>query len=109
MDSVLLYWDDMLLTVGYYGDLVRYLYDEPIILIPECDGARILSNLNMEFLQQVLASTESIFKIGSTEPTTLLYDALDHFDRRNAKVDENLRLIKTSLPEAVKVFRCCKT
>ncbi|CAI9261750.1 unnamed protein product [Lactuca saligna] len=109
MDSVLLYWDDMLLMVGPYGDLVRYLYDEPIIIIPECDGSRILSNLNMEFLQQAPASTESIFKIGSIEPTSLLYDALDHFDRRNAKDDENLRLIKTSLPEAVKVFRCYKT
>ncbi|CAI9273049.1 unnamed protein product [Lactuca saligna] len=109
MDSVLMYWDDMLMMVGPYGDLVRYLYDEPIILIPECDGARILSNLNMEFLQWIPASTESIFKIGSTESKALLYDALDHFDRRNTKADENLRLIKTSLPEAVKVFRCCKT
>ncbi|CAI9270874.1 unnamed protein product [Lactuca saligna] len=66
MDSVLLYWDDMLLAVGPYGDLVLYLYDEPIILIPECNGARILSNLNMEFLQRVPASTKSVFKIGST-------------------------------------------
>ncbi|CAI9265267.1 unnamed protein product [Lactuca saligna] len=97
------------LQSGLYGDLVRYLYDEPIILIPECDGARILFNLNMEFLQRVLASTESIFKIGSTEPTDLLYDALDHFDRRKEKTDENLRLIKTSLPKAVRVFRCFKT
>ena len=64
---MLLYWDDMLLIVGPYGEPVRYLYDEPIILIPECDGARILSNLNMEFLQRVPASTESIFMIGSTE------------------------------------------
>ncbi|KAL7598056.1 hypothetical protein Lser_V15G24740 [Lactuca serriola] len=40
----------------------------------------------MEFLQRVLASIESIFKIGSAEPTTLLFDALDHFDRRNAKL-----------------------
>ena len=82
----MLYWDDMLLMVGPYGDPVCYLDDGPIILILECDGARILSNLNMEFLQRAPASIESIFNIGSTEPTTLLYDALDHFDRRNAKV-----------------------
>ncbi|CAI9281131.1 unnamed protein product [Lactuca saligna] len=85
MDNVLLYWDDMLLMVGPYGDLVHYLYDEPIILIPECDGARILSNLNMGFLQRVPSSIESIFKIQSIERTALLYDALDHYDRRNAK------------------------
>ncbi|KAF3965282.1 hypothetical protein CMV_010512 [Castanea mollissima] len=77
LDSVLLYWDDMLLMVGPSDEPVRYLYDEPIVLVPECDGVRILTN------------------------TTLLYDALDHFDRRSAKADENLRLIRSSLPEAV--------
>ncbi|XP_042479064.1 protein VACUOLELESS1 [Macadamia integrifolia] len=101
MDSVLLYWDDMLLMVGPYGDPVRYLYDEPIILIPECDGVRIVTNTSMEYLQRVPDSTVSIFKIGSTLPAALLYDALDHFDRRSAKADENLRLIRSSLPEAV--------
>ncbi|CAL5336393.1 unnamed protein product [Camellia sinensis] len=101
MDSVLLYWDDMLLMVGPYGDPVRYVYDESIMLIPECDGVRILSNTSMEFLQRVPDSTVSIFKIGSTLPAALLYDALDHFDRRSAKADENLRLIHSSLPEAV--------
>ncbi|KAK3023745.1 hypothetical protein RJ639_044454 [Escallonia herrerae] len=101
MDSVLLYWDDMLLMVGPFGEPVRYLYDEPIILIPECDGVRILSNTSMEFLQRVPDSTVSIFRIGSTQPAALLYDALDHFDRRSAKADENLRLIRSSLPEAV--------
>lgn len=93
MDSVLLYWDDMLLMVGPFVDPVRYLFDEPIILIPEYDGARILSNSNMEFLQRVPSSTESIFKIGSTEPAALLYDALDHFDRRSAKVERFVIII----------------
>lgn len=101
LDSVLLYWEDMLVMVGPYGDSVKYFYDEPVVLIPECDGVRILSNSNMEFLQRVPDSTESIFKIGSTSPAALLYDALDHFDRRSAKADENLRLIRSSLPEAV--------
>ncbi|KAK4398216.1 protein VACUOLELESS1 [Sesamum angolense] len=57
LDSVLLYWDDMLLMVAHM--------------------------------------------IGSTLPAALLYDALEHFDRRSAKADENLRLIALSLPEAV--------
>jgi hypothetical protein len=83
---VLLYWDDMLLMVGPSDEPVRYLYDEPIVLIPECDGVRILSNTSMEFLQLVPNSTVSIFKIGSTSPAALLFDALDHFDRRSAKV-----------------------
>ncbi|KAH7651892.1 Vacuolar protein sorting-associated protein 16 [Dioscorea alata] len=101
MDTVLLYWDELLLMVGPNGDPVRYSYDEPILLIPECDGVRILSNSSMEFLHRVPDSTVSIFQIGSTSPAALLYDALDHFDRRSAKADENLRLIRSSLPEAV--------
>ncbi|KAI4387292.1 hypothetical protein MLD38_005135 [Melastoma candidum] len=36
-----------------------------------------------------------------TSPAALLYDALDNFDRRSAKADENFRLIHASLPEAV--------
>ncbi|KAG2242071.1 hypothetical protein Bca52824_096085 [Brassica carinata] len=86
MDSVLLYWDEDLMMVGPLGDPVHYFYDEPVILIPECDGVRILSNTSLEFLQRVPDSTESIFKIGSTSPAALLYDALDHFDRRSAKL-----------------------
>ncbi|MBA0758273.1 hypothetical protein Gotri_021284 [Gossypium trilobum] len=102
LDSVLLYWDDTpLLMVGPRGDPVHYFYDEPLLLIPECDGVRILLNTSLEFLQRVPDSTVSIFKIGSTSPAALLYDALDHFDRRSAKADENLRLIQSSLPEAV--------
>ncbi|KAK4846180.1 hypothetical protein QYF36_014058 [Acer negundo] len=101
MDSILLYWDDMLLMVAPQAEPVRYFYDEPVFLIPECDGVRILSNTSMEFLQRVPSSTECIFTIGSTSPAALLYDALDHFDRRSAKADENLRLIRSSLPEAV--------
>ncbi|KAJ9172836.1 hypothetical protein P3X46_016035 [Hevea brasiliensis] len=100
LDSVLLYRDDMLLVVGPSEFCISYI-DEPVILIPDCDGVRILSNTTMDFLQRVPDSTESIFKIGSTSPASLLVDALDHFDRRSAKAQENLRLIRTSLPEAV--------
>ncbi|XP_020529347.1 protein VACUOLELESS1 isoform X2 [Amborella trichopoda] len=99
--GVLLCWDDTLLMVGSGSDAIKYSYDEPIILIPECDGVRILSNSSMEFLQRVTDSTLSIFKIGSTLPAALLYDALDHFDKHSAKADENLRLIRSSLPAAV--------
>lgn len=72
--------------VGPYGDSVRYTYDEPIVMIPECDGVRILSNSSMEFLQRVPDSTVSIFKIGSTSSAALLYDALDHYDKQSSKV-----------------------
>ena len=89
VDSVLLYWEEQLVMVGPYGDVVRWSYDEPIVLIPECDGVRILSNTYMEFLRRVPDSTVSIFKIGSTSPAAMLFDALDQFDRRSAKVFRN--------------------
>ncbi|KAJ6730710.1 VACUOLAR PROTEIN SORTING VPS16 [Salix viminalis] len=48
LDSVLLYWDDVLLMVGPFEDSVSYFYDEPVIFIPECDGVRVLPNTSME-------------------------------------------------------------
>jgi vacuolar protein sorting-associated protein 16 len=65
---------------------VQYNYDEPIKLIPECDGVRILSNSSMEFLHRVPDCTTLIFGIGSMSPAALLYDARDHYDRQSAKV-----------------------
>jgi hypothetical protein len=90
-----------LLMVGPYGDSIKFPYDEPVVLIPECDGVRILSNTYMEFLQRVPDSTVSIFKIGSTSPAAMLYDALEQFDKRSAKADENIRLIDNELAKAV--------
>ncbi|GJM93638.1 hypothetical protein PR202_ga10210 [Eleusine coracana subsp. coracana] len=78
-----------------------YNYDEPIKLIPECDGVRILSNSSMEFLHRVPDSTTLIFGIGSMSPAALLYDARDHYDRQSAKAYDNYQLISSSLPEAI--------
>ncbi|CAM0882021.1 unnamed protein product [Alopecurus aequalis] len=101
LDSVLLYWSEVLLMVGPNGDPVQYNYDEPIMLIPECDGVRILSNSSMEFLHRVPDSTTSIFGIASMLPGALLYDARDHYDRQSAKAYDNYQLISSKLPEAI--------
>ncbi|KAH6558965.1 hypothetical protein KP509_1Z035300 [Ceratopteris richardii] len=100
-DSVLLYWEDRLLMLGPKNRSIQYDYEESLVLVPECDGVRIISGSCTEFLQLVPESTVSVFKIGSTSPAAMLYDALDHFDRRSAKADENLRLIRPALAEAV--------
>ena len=39
-DSVLLYWDRLLLMVGPQGEWVKYSYDEPVRIVTEMDGAR---------------------------------------------------------------------
>jgi hypothetical protein len=70
------------LQVGPYGDVIRYSFDEPLVLIPECDGVRLLSNSLMEILQRVPDSIVSIFGVGSTAPAALLFEALEHFEKR---------------------------
>lgn len=79
IDSVILYWDNILLVVGPACEWIKYSYDEPIFLMTEIDGVRIFSSETCEFLQRVPDVTEDIFKIGATSPASMLYDALDHF------------------------------
>ncbi|KAG0225975.1 hypothetical protein BGW42_003963 [Actinomortierella wolfii] len=100
-DSVILYWDQIVLMVGPHGDWIKYTYDDAIYLIPEIDGVRIISSEKCEFLQKVPSVTEDIFKIGSTAPAAMLYDALDHFEKKSPKADENIRSIRPELGAAV--------
>lgn len=45
--------------------------------------------------------TLSIFQPGSTKPASILYEALEHYQRKSPKADENIRVIKPDLAEAV--------
>lgn len=63
--------------VGFYGDVVRFLYDEFIVFIFECDGVCILFNMYMEFLQWVFDFIVFIFKIGSIFFVVMFYDVLE--------------------------------
>ena len=53
--SVVLYWDKILLMVGPYGDFVKYSYDGPLVMFPECDGIRIVTNEQCQFLSRFLS------------------------------------------------------
>jgi len=100
-DSVVLYWDRILLMVGPRADIIKYTYDEPLHLVPEVDGIRIISNEKCEFLQRVPDVLVNIFNIGSTSPSALLYDAWEHFEKKSPKADENLRSIRGELAIAI--------
>jgi hypothetical protein len=100
-DSVIMYWDELLLMVGPTGEWIKYPYEESLVLAPECDGCRVISTSRCEFIQMVPNSTLSIFQIGSTAPAAMLYDAMDAFEKRSAKADENIRAIKGELVLAV--------
>lgn len=92
IDSIVLYWETILLVVGPGCEWIKYSYDEPIYLSSEIDGVRIISNANSEFLQKVPDVTEDIFKIGATSPAAMLYDALEHFEVKKERKKEILLL-----------------
>ncbi|CAM0139156.1 Vacuolar protein sorting-associated protein 16 [Umbelopsis sp. WA50703] len=104
-DSVVLYWElstsKIVLMIGPFGDWIKLSYDDAIYLIPEIDGVRVITADKCEFLQKVPSVTEDIFAIGSTSPSAMLFDALDHFDRKSPKADENIRSIRADLVDAV--------
>jgi hypothetical protein len=43
----------------------------------------------------------AVFSPGSTHPAAILYDALDHFERKSPKADESIRSIRPELATAV--------
>jgi hypothetical protein len=45
--------------------------------------------------------SEDVFKVGSSSPAAVLLDAVDHLERNSAKADEDIRLIRPQLTEAV--------
>lgn len=45
--------------------------------------------------------TEDVFKLGSTSPASVLLDAVQQLDKKSPKADENIRLIKSNLLDAV--------
>jgi len=49
-------------------------------------------------------STEKVFRPGSTEPAAVLLDALEHYENRSPRADENIRSIKPELAGAVDVL-----
>ncbi|KAG2182766.1 hypothetical protein INT44_005746 [Umbelopsis vinacea] len=104
-DSVVLYWElstsKIVLMIGPFGDWIKLSYDDAIYLIPEIDGVRVITADKCEFLQKVPSPTEEIFAIGSTSASAMLYDALDHFERKSPKADDNIRGIRAELGDAV--------
>ena len=105
-DSVVLHWKNLgVLMVGPYGDWLRFPYEgeENLHIIPEIDCCRVVTNNRMEMLQRVPPATAELFRIGSIEPSAMLLDASDDFEKGSPSSDEAARAItKTGmLAEAV--------
>eukprot|EP00698_Gefionella_okellyi_P023700 TRINITY_DN8167_c0_g1_i1.p1 TRINITY_DN8167_c0_g1~~TRINITY_DN8167_c0_g1_i1.p1 ORF type:complete len:850 (-),score=211.21 TRINITY_DN8167_c0_g1_i1:1962-4364(-) len=100
-DSVLVCWDRLVIMVGPFGDYIQYPYDEPVYLVPESDGVRIVSNSLCEFVHRVPDSTHDVYAIDSLHASATLLDALQHFDNRSPKADDGIRSIRSDLADAV--------
>ncbi|CAI5476124.1 unnamed protein product [Closterium sp. Yama58-4] len=65
--------------------------DSRLILIPECDGVRLLSSSHSDFISRVPEPTVAAFALASTAPPALLLEAFGLFERRSGKADEHVR------------------
>ncbi|KAL8683889.1 MAG: hypothetical protein Q9186_000232 [Xanthomendoza sp. 1 TL-2023] len=100
-DAVMLAWEDEVHLIGPNGASLRYYFDGWVHLLPDVDGVRLVTNDICEFLQKVPDCTEDVFKPGSTSPASVLLDAVDQLEKKSPKADENIRLIRSNLPDAV--------
>ncbi|KAL8803652.1 MAG: hypothetical protein Q9182_003067 [Xanthomendoza sp. 2 TL-2023] len=100
-DAVLLAWEDEVHLIGPNGASLKYYFDGWIHLLPDVDGVRLITNDICEFLQKVPDCTEDVFKLGSTSPAAVLLDAVAQLEKKSPKADENIRLIRSNLPDAV--------
>ncbi|OLL23809.1 putative vacuolar protein sorting-associated protein 16 [Neolecta irregularis DAH-3] len=100
-NSVILTWNNLLLMVGPFGGALRYMYDDYFWIFTDTDGLRIISQTKCEFLQRVPDYVEDVFKVGATSPAAVLLDAADQLDKKSAKADENVQIIRPHLTEAV--------
>ncbi|KAI4243599.1 MAG: hypothetical protein L6R40_003423 [Gallowayella cf. fulva] len=100
-DAVMLAWEDEVHLIGPNGASLRYYFDGWVHLLPDVDGVRLVTNDVCEFLQKVPDCTEDVFKLGSTSPASVLLDAVDQLEKKSPKADENIRLIRSNLPDAV--------
>ncbi|KAF4618727.1 hypothetical protein D9613_010167 [Agrocybe pediades] len=100
-DAILVTWDNAVVLVGPFGDVLHYTYFGATFAITETDGVRVLSQDVCDFIQKVPASSLSIFRPGSTSPSAILFDAWENFTNKSPKADESIRSIRPELAKAV--------
>lgn len=96
----------------------RYYYDGRVHVVPEFDGARLITNDTCEFLHKISGElcskimsmslclldvdvTAEIFRLGSSSPASVLLDSVEQLEKKSPKADENIQRIRSSLPAAV--------
>ncbi|KAM0787833.1 hypothetical protein ACM66B_003887 [Microbotryomycetes sp. NB124-2] len=100
-NTVVVAWDRTVVMMGPFGESLKYFYAEPVALVGEMDGARIISNDAHEMLQIVPGSSQDVFRPGSASPAAILFEASELFDAKSPRADEYIRSIKGDLVSAV--------
>ncbi|CAK9781051.1 putative vacuole organization and biogenesis-related protein [Cutaneotrichosporon oleaginosum] len=100
-NAVVLTFGGKVVIVGPGGDSLQYDYPPSVVIKGEVDALRIISSNVCEMLQKVPDASLAVFRPGSDHPASVLYDALDHFERKSPKADEAIRSIRPDLARAV--------
>ncbi|GAA5861643.1 hypothetical protein JCM3774_002656 [Rhodotorula dairenensis] len=106
-NSVVLGWDRTVVMVGPFGETLKFFYADPVRLVTEIDGTRIIGAEASEFLQIVPASAQQIYLPGSTAPAALLYEAASQFyEYKSPRADEYVRSLGKG-PEMAEAIEGC--
>ncbi|TKA54279.1 hypothetical protein B0A53_03371 [Rhodotorula sp. CCFEE 5036] len=106
-NSVVLGWERTVVMVGPFGETLKFFYADPIRLVTELDGTRIIGAEVSEFLQIVPASAQKIYLPGSTAPAALLFEASTQFyELKSPRADEYVRSLGKG-PEMVEAIEGC--
>lgn len=100
-EAIVVTYPSLLLVVGTNGDSNAYTYDPAIVLVPEMDGVRVLTNTYHELIQKVPKCVTSIFGINISEPSSFLFEAHRKFREKSHQSDEYLCLILDRIEAAV--------
>ena len=73
------------------GELHKLDYRKGCFCIPEIDGVRIITNKKNEMLRILPNSYTNIFRLLSSEPAALLYQAWESFENRDPLEDLDIR------------------
>ncbi len=101
-DAVAAHWPGILLLVAPYGNWLQQAADEPLALLAEVDGLRVISSSSHELVRKVPEVAEQVYRPGSTSPAAQLWEARGLFEARSARADKVLRDMRGSLADAVK-------
>jgi hypothetical protein len=100
-EDALVAWEDEVRVVGSAG--VSFIYDcDRVHVLPEPDGAHLLTNDSCEFLERVPAATQDVFgHAAESSPASILLDAVRQLELQSPKADDYIQLIRANLTEAV--------